>query len=120
MCDFKNKNGNTGGFPGIASFTIGALIGAGAGFLLTSKQGRKYVKDAWKKVEPYVEDVRDNMDEVRVRGKDAVEEALFNVKDLAENVKGIAENVSDFAEGVAEKVPSSIKKPLKKTFFKGV
>lgn len=98
MCDSKNKTG--------ISFTLGALLGAGAGFFLSTKKGRKYVKEAWKKVEPYVDDVRDEIDDVKVRGRDAVDDILTGVK--------------DFAEEVEEKVSTNIKKPLKRTFFKGV
>lgn len=98
MCDSQNKTG--------ISFVVGALVGAGAGFFLSTKKGRKYLKEAWKKVEPYVEDVRDEIDEVKVKGRDAVEDVLTSVK--------------DFAEEAGQKVPVNIKKPIKRTFFKGV
>ncbi|MFA5776184.1 MAG: YtxH domain-containing protein [Patescibacteria group bacterium] len=95
MCDSKNKTG--------ISFAVGALVGAGAGFFLSTKTGRKYLKEAWKKVEPYIEDVRNEIDEVKVKGCDAVEDAFLSVKDFAQ-----------------EKVSPKIKTPVKKTFFKGL
>ena len=97
MCGSRNKAANA------VSFTVGALVGAGAGFFLSTKKGKKYLKEAWKKVEPYVEDVKDEIDEVKVKGRDAVEDALLSVKDFAQ-----------------EKVPPRIKTPIKKTFFKGL
>jgi len=98
MCNSQNKTG--------ISFVIGVLVGAGASFFLSTKKGKKYVKEAWKKVEPYVDDVRDEIDGARVKGMDAIDDILTSAK--------------DFAEDVEEKVPGNIKKPLKRTFFKGV
>ena len=100
MRDSQNKTGSA------ISFTVGALLGAGAGFFLSTKKGRKYVKDIWKKVEPYIEDVRDEVDEVKVKGRDTVEDTLMSVK--------------DFAKGVQDKLPSKAKTAIRKTFFKGI
>jgi len=100
MCDSQNKA------TGPISFTLGALLGVGAGFFLSTKKGRKYVKEAWKKVEPFVDDVKEDLDEVGVKGRDAVEGVLANVK--------------DFAGEIEDRVSASIKKPIKKTFFKGL
>lgn len=97
MCDSKNKT------VGPVSFTVGALLGAGAGFLLSTKKGRKYVKEAWKKVEPYVDDLREEVDDAKVKGRDAIDDALTSVKDFAE-----------------EKIPAKTRSTIKKTFFKGL
>jgi gas vesicle protein len=101
MCDSQSKAANA------VSFSIGALVGAGAGFFLSTKKGRKYLKEAWRKVEPYLDDAvesaKDGFEEIKMKTEDKVEQTISQVKDFAE-----------------EKVPANIKKPTKRTFFKGV
>lgn len=101
MCN-NNKGSNT------LSFLIGSLVGVGAGMLLSTKKGRKFVKQAWKQVSPYVEDA---VDTARNEFEDVKEEAKDKIYKTATQVK-------DFAD---DRLPSNLKKPvIKKTFFKGV
>ena len=108
MCTDNNKNSNA------VSFALGAMLGAGAGMLLSTKKGRRLVKQTWRKVEPFVgeavdsakdefEEVKDKAREVKVRAEDEVERTISQVKDFAN-----------------QKIPANLKKPIKKAFFKGV
>jgi gas vesicle protein len=101
MCDSQSKAANA------VSFTIGALVGAGAGFFLSTKKGKKMMRQAWKHIEPYVDDAvesaKDGFEEIKMKTEDKVEQTISQVKNFAE-----------------EKVPANIKKPTKRTFFKGV
>lgn len=154
MCN-DNKNSSA------VSFGLGALIGAGAGVFLSTKKGRKMVKQAWKQVEPYVDDAVDTakdefeevkgkakikVDELKVKAEDfrlkaedtaqdlkhRADDALRdfesrteNFKDRAEDFKSKAENevdrkISQIKDLADEKLPPSFKKPVKRSFFKGV
>ena len=150
MCS-DNKNSNS------VSFGLGALLGAGAGFFLSTKKGRKLVKQAWKQIEPYVDDAvdtaKDEFEEVKGKAKikadelkqkatelkSHVEETFDDVEDKAEDLKKRAEifrskaedfkikaedeadrRVSQIKDLADEKLPPSLKKPVKRTFFKGV
>ena len=97
MCDSQNKTSN------VVSFTVGSLLGAGAGFFLATKKGRSYMKKAWKLLEPYIDEAKDDVDDVAARGRDTVEDALKSVKDFAD-----------------ENIPPKVKTSIRKTFFKGV
>lgn len=168
MCS-DNKNSNS------VSFGLGALLGAGAGFFLSTKKGRKLVKQAWKQIEPYVDDAvdtaKDEFEEVKGKArikadeikqkagelksqaevkmrtfqeraedlKTRAEETLDDVEDRATDIKKRAEifrskaedfkvkaedevdrRVSQIKDLADEKLPPSLKKPVKRTFFKGV
>ena len=96
MCN-DNKNST------VVGFAIGAALGAGAGVLLSTKKGRKLMKQAWRQVEPYVDDATD-------RAKEGFEDVRSKTEDTISQVK-------DFAD---QKIPAGLKKSVKKTFFKGV
>jgi gas vesicle protein len=132
------------------SFGLGTLIGVGAGVFLSTKKGRKMVKQAWKQVEPYLDDAVDTVkdefeevkgkaklkvDELKVRAEDLRQKAddtlqdfesrTEDLKDRAEVFKSKAEDevdrkISQIKDLADEKLPLSIKKPVKRTFFKGV
>ncbi len=91
MCE--NKSSHT------VSFTLGALIGAGIGYFAITPKGRKLLKDYWKKVEPYVDSAKDALEEEVEEGK---------------------EQVGKLSEAIQQRVPENIKKPLRKSLFKGL
>lgn len=125
MCS-DNKSSHT------VSFGLGALLGAGAGFFLSTKKGRKLVKQAWKQIEPYVNDAvdtaKDEFEEVKGKAKikaDELKQKTGEFKSQAEDFKIKAEDevdrrVSQIKDLADEKLPPSLKKPIKRTFFKGV
>jgi gas vesicle protein len=70
------------GAPWLISFLIGALIGAGAAFLLAPKAGRQtreqlkgMAKDAKGKAEDYYGQVKDKLTTAMHRGKEGVQES---------------------------------------------
>jgi gas vesicle protein len=75
MCDSSQNKA-----AGAVGFTAGILLGAGAGFLLSTKKGRKIVKETWQKVEPYVSDMRDTIDDATEKGRDVVQDVVSDVK----------------------------------------
>ncbi|MBU0649776.1 YtxH domain-containing protein [Patescibacteria group bacterium] len=100
MCtDGNSKSANA------VSFGLGTLVGVGAGMLLSTKKGRKMVKQAWKQVQPYVEEVVDNakdeLAEVRSKASKEVDATVSKVKDFAD-----------------EKLPPKMRKTVKRKFFK--
>lgn len=143
MCD-TNKNSSA------VSFGLGALIGAGAGVFLSTKKGRKMVKQAWGQVEPYIDNAVDTakdefeevkgkakikVDELKVKAEEIKEKAYDalqdfesrteDFKDRAQEFKSKAEDevdrrVSQIKDLAGEKLPPTTRKPLKRTFFKGV
>ena len=102
MCKESYDNKGTG----LTGFTIGAIIGATAGFFVNTKKGKKVVKDAWKKIEPYIEDAKNEVEDIRLEAGEKVEEAVDQIKDFTRETK--------------ERLPVKFKVPPKKTFFKGL
>lgn len=107
MCS-DNKN------SGAVGFAIGAVLGAGAGVFLSTKKGKKIVKQAWKQIEPFiddaVDDAKDEFEDIKVKASEFKTRAEDRVDQTVSEIK-------DFAN---EKIPASIKKPIKKAFFKGI
>lgn len=136
MCN-HDKNSNA------ISFGLGTLLGAGAGFFLSTKKGRKMVKQAWKQVSPYIDDAvdtaKDEFEEVKGKAKIKANEFKAEAQDMAHDLRIKADDlrekaqefrtkaedeidrtVSQIRDVADEKLPPSFKKPIKRTFFKGV
>lgn len=112
MCTNENKGSNA------VSFAMGTAIGAGLGVFLSTKKGKKLIKQAWKQIEPYLDDVVEN-------AKGEFEDFKVKAQAQAESIKNRAvdqfdQTVEEVKELAEEKLPPSIKKPIKRTFFKGV
>lgn len=132
------------------SFGLGALLGVGAGVFLSTKKGRKIVKQAWKQIEPYLDDAVDaaneelegvkskvkvKADELKVKAEGMMLKAEKTFSTLEDRAGGLRNQVQEFktkTESAAdrrvsqlkdlasEKLPPSAKKPIKRTFFKGI
>lgn len=96
----------------IFSFGLGALLGVGAGFFLSTKKGRRLAKQLWKQVEPYIEDVAE-----------AVDEELDEVKEKADKLKSQVISTSRLFQNQDNDVniegDDKNKQTIKRLFFKG-
>lgn len=97
-----------------SSFTLGTVLGVGLGVLLSTKKGKKIVKQAWKQIEPYVDDAVSNakveLDNAKEVGEDFLKDHEAEIDQKFSRVKA----------AVSESLPMVSRKPTKKTFFKGV
>jgi gas vesicle protein len=101
MCDSHHKTATA------LSFSLGTLVGAGAGLLLSTHKGKKLVKRVWQQIEPYisyaVESAKDEYQDLKQRAEDTFDQTVDQVKDFA-----------------AARSSTNTKKPTKKALFKGV
>lgn len=90
----------------VINFGLGALLGAGAGVFLSSKKGRKAVKQVWKQVEPYLEDAldgtKDEVKKITHKAQKTAEEVKVRVEDLkglvGDKAKDFRSKTDDLAE----------------------
>jgi len=101
---------NNGGNKFLNGFLLGALIGAGAVFLLSSKKGKQLLKTL---SEEGLDDISNFLREEDMIEEDFGQDGATSVKDSQENQKqqnGRSENNPIQAE----------KKPFVKRFFRGI
>lgn len=106
------ENNNNGGNKFLNGFLLGALIGAGTVFLLSSKKGKKLLKIL---SEGGLDKISDFLEEQENTIEDDFEEdeKVVSVKDSAESQK-------EQNGGLDHNADQKAKKPFARRFFKGI
>lgn len=106
------ENNNNGGSKFINGFLLGALIGAGAVFLLSSKKGKKLLKIL-------SEGGLDKISDLLQEQENTIEDDFEGDEEVA-SVKDSAESQKEQNGGLDHNADQKEKKPFVRRFFRGI
>lgn len=106
------ENNNNGGNKFLNGFLLGALIGGGVVFLLSSKKGKKLLKIL-------SQEGLDNISDLLREQENTIEDDCEENEEAA-SVKDSQENQKDQNGEVRHNTPQEEKKPFARRFFRGI
>lgn len=92
MCDQKHNNNF------LTGILLGAIVGAGASYLMTTDEGKKIAKKIKKEAGPLIEDLVSDLEE--------------KTQDLTEKAEEVKDEMVEKLEEVKENFPTDVQKKL--------